>query len=126
MHWQNRSRRKATGGRYHKQRGGRRAELGRHPAETHIGESRRRVIRTRGGNRKVRALRCNVASVSIPSRGETKRATIENVEGNPANPNYVRRNLLTKGAIIRTDLGLARITSRPGQHGVISAVLIEE
>jgi len=126
MHWQNRSTRKATGGRYHRQRSGKRAELGRASADTHIGESRRRVIRTRGGNHKVRALRCNVASVSIPSSGETKRAAIENVEGNPANPNYVRRNLLTRGTIIRTDLGMARITSRPGQDGVISAVLIEE
>ena len=57
--------------------------------------------------------------------GEVKRAKIETVEQNVANPNYVRRSLLTKGAVIRTDVGRARITSRPGQDGVINAVLIE-
>ncbi|HJJ40868.1 MAG TPA: 30S ribosomal protein S8e, partial [Methanocorpusculum sp.] len=34
-------------------------------------------------------------------------------------------NLMTKGAVISTDLGKARIVSRPGQDGVINAVLIE-
>jgi small subunit ribosomal protein S8e len=48
-----------------------------------------------------------------------------NVEANSANPNYVRRNLLTKGAILKTEIGRARITSRPGQDGVINAVLLE-
>jgi small subunit ribosomal protein S8e len=54
-----------------------------------------------------------------------KRAKIETVEQNGANPNYVRRNLLTKGAIIRTEIGRARIVSRPGQDGVINAVLLQ-
>jgi small subunit ribosomal protein S8e len=47
------------------------------------------------------------------------------VEKNTANPNYVRRNLLTKGAIIKTELGSARIVSRPGQDGIINALLLE-
>jgi small subunit ribosomal protein S8e len=74
---------------------------------------------------KVRALRLNVASVSNPATGETKKSGILNVEANPANINYVRRNLLTKGAIITTELGRARIVSRPGQDGVVNAVLIQ-
>ena len=45
---------------------------------------------------------------------------------NPANPHYVRQNIVTRGAIIETDAGRARVTSRPGQHGVISAVLITD
>ncbi len=59
------------------------------------------------------------------SNGATKKAKIETVEENSANPNYVRRNLLTKGAIIKTEIGRARIVSRPGQDGVINAVLLE-
>lgn len=82
------------------------------------------MIRTYGGNRKQRALRAQFASVSNPKTGETKRVRIETVTSNPANPNFVRRNTLTKGAIIRTELGQARIVSRPGQHGVVNAVLI--
>jgi small subunit ribosomal protein S8e len=54
------------------------------------------------------------------------RAIIENVEENTANPNFVRRNLLTKGAIIKTSVGRAKIVSRPGQHGVINAILLAE
>jgi small subunit ribosomal protein S8e len=70
-------------------------------------------------------MRASYASVADPKTGVTKKALIENVEENTANPNYVRRNLLTKGAIIKTEIGRARIVSRPGQHGVINAVLIE-
>ncbi len=57
MQWQGRSIRKVTGGRYAPLRGKRRTEIGGAPADTHIGEDRRRSIRTFGGNEKVRALR---------------------------------------------------------------------
>lgn len=124
MQWQGRSVRKSTGGRYHTSRGKRRSEIGRAPAETHIGEERRKIIRTYGGNQKVRALRAEYASVADPATGEIRKAKIEAVEANSANPNYVRRGLLTRGAIIRTDIGRARIVSRPGQDGVVNAVLL--
>ena len=71
------------------------------------------------------ALRANFANVTNPKNGETKKVKIETVEKNTANPNYVRRNLLTKGAVIKTEIGSARITSRPGQDGVINALLLE-
>jgi len=48
------------------------------------------------------------------------------VTGNTANKHYIRRNIMTKGTIVRTNLGLVRVTSRPGQDGVINAVLLEE
>jgi len=44
------------------------------------------------------------------------------VRENPANPNYVQRNIITRGAILETDLGLVRIRSRPGQDGVLNGV----
>ncbi|NVO67418.1 30S ribosomal protein S8e [Methanofollis tationis] len=125
MQWQGRSVRRLTGGRNHLACGKKRFERGRAPAETHVGENRNRLMRVHGGNVKVRALRANVAAVSSPATGETKKVTIQTVEANPANINYVRRNLLTRGAIIRTEIGRARITSRPGQDGVVNAVLIE-
>jgi small subunit ribosomal protein S8e len=103
----------------------RRAEIGLAPADTHIGEDRRKVIRTFGGNEKVRALRASSANVTNAKNGETKKVKIEKVEANGANPNYVRRNLLTKGAIIKTEIGRARIMSRPGQDGIINALLLE-
>jgi small subunit ribosomal protein S8e len=125
MQWQGESVRKVTGGRRRPAQMKRRAEIGLAPADTHIGEDRRRVIRTYGGNDKVRALRAGFANVTNPKNGETKKVKIEKVEKNGANPNYVRRNLLTKGAVIKTEIGNARIMSRPGQDGVINAVLLE-
>jgi len=125
MLWQGESIRKVTGGRIRPAKGKRRSEIGLAPADTHIGEDKRKIMRTTGGNEKVRALRAIYANVTTPSNGQTKKAKIENVEENGADPNYVRRNLLTKGAIIRTDIGRARILSRPGQDGVINAILLE-
>jgi small subunit ribosomal protein S8e len=124
MLWQKESIRKITGGRRRPAAMKRRAEIGLAPADTHIGEDRRRIIRTFGGNEKSRALRASVVNVTN-AQGETKKVKIMNVEENSANPNYVRRNLLTKGAILKTEIGRARISSRPGQDGVINAVLLE-
>lgn len=125
MQWQGKSVRKVTGGRRRPAAMKRRTEIGGAPTETHLGESRTRIVRTTGGNHLVIALRANFANVVNQKTGVTKRVKIEKVEKNTANPNFVRRNLLTKGAVIKTELGSARITSRPGQDGVINALLVE-
>ncbi|ABS56821.1 ribosomal protein S8e [Methanoregula boonei 6A8] len=124
MLWQGESIRKVTGGRRRPAQGKRRFEIGLAPADTHIGEDRSKLVRTTGGNTKIRSMRAQFANVTNLANGETKKVKIENVEENGANPNYVRRNLLTKGAIIRTEIGRARIMSRPGQDGIINAVLL--
>ena len=46
------------------------------------------------------------------------------VRENASNPNYVQRNIITRGAILETDLGLVQVRSRPGQDGVINAVRV--
>lgn len=125
MLWQGKSVRKATGGRYHASRGKKRFEIGRSQADTIIGITRVKAIRVTGGNTKVRALRCEFANVSDKKTGKVQKVKINSVAENAANPNYVRRNLMTKGAIITTELGKAQIVSRPGQDGVINAILIE-
>jgi len=125
MLWQGESIRKVTGGRRRPAQGKRRFEIGLAPADTHIGEDRTKKVRITGGSTKIRSMRAQFANVTKLSNGETKKVKIETVEENGANPNYVRRNLLTKGAIIRTELGRARIASRPGQDGIINAVLLE-
>ncbi|MCL7415820.1 MAG: 30S ribosomal protein S8e [ANME-2 cluster archaeon] len=126
MKYQGNSRRKYTGGRLVRSHGKRKSELGREAAEPHLDETRRKGIDTLGGNRKVRLLRCNIANVTDPSNNTTKKVSIETVTENSANLYYIRRNILTKGSIIRTEIGNARVTSRPGQDGVVNAVLINE
>ena len=89
-----------------------------------MGEPRFRTIDARGDTEKVRALSTNVAQVADGE--ETVEAEIEDVSENPANVNYVRRNIITKGAVIETSAGTARVTSRPGQSGQVNAVAVEE
>ncbi len=120
---QGRSTRKRTGGRLKHFNKKKRHQLGREPAETTVGETRLQYIDSRGSDKKLRALSTNVAQLS--TGGETTEVEIENVLENPSNVNYVRRNIITKGAVIETSEGKARVTSRPGQSGQVNAVAIE-
>ena len=123
---QGKSTRGSSGKRNISMRGKRKFELGRDPAETRIGERRLRKIRTRGGNYKNRLAVGNIINLIDPDTNTAKNAEIFNVVENKANPNYVRRNIITKGAIVETSEGNAKVTSRPGQDGVINGVLIKE
>ncbi|MEM0007513.1 MAG: 30S ribosomal protein S8e [Candidatus Bathyarchaeia archaeon] len=118
--------RKPTGGKRRPYRGKRKFEQGSFPVETVLGEPKRKVERGRGGNIKVKVLSEKYACVTDLKTGKTEKAEILRVVKNPANVDYDRRGVITKGAIIETSLGLARVTSRPGQNGVINAVLIGE
>ena len=124
MKYQGRAGRKRTGGRRVAYRKKRKHELGRGPAETEVGPTRVRTVDARGNREKRRALAAEVAHVAVG--GETVEATIEDVVENAANPNYVRRNIVTKGAVVETSEGRARVTSRPGQSGQVNAVLLED
>lgn len=123
MKFQGRSTRKRTGGRRRNARNKRKYELGDEPTETEVGERKFKVVDTRGGTQKIRAVSIETANVATDDG--TAVADIETVVENPANPNYVRRNLITKGAVIETSEGEARVTSRPGQDGQVNAVLLE-
>ena len=124
--WQGRSLKKPSGGRIVLARKKRKRELGREPANTRVAEERekRKIIRTYGGNRKVRLVEALYANVFEGGKG--KKVKILNVVENPANRQYARRNIITKGAIIETEIGKAVVTSRPGQDGVVNAVLLKE
>jgi small subunit ribosomal protein S8e len=122
---QARSQRKASGGRYKSTLSKRRHMLGRNPTLTKIGELRRRSVSVKGGSVKERLFETTSANLFNPKSKKYEQATIKMVTENPANRNFVRRNILTKGTIIDTNKGKAKVTSRPGQDGVVNAVLIE-
>jgi small subunit ribosomal protein S8e len=115
--------RKKTGGKKRAYRRKRSYEIGGAATQTAIGETKRKVSRVRGNNMKLRLLSCNVANVTDPSTNMTKKVEITNVVKNPSNVDYQRRGIITKGAIIATPLGEAHVTSRPGQDGVVNAIL---
>jgi small subunit ribosomal protein S8e len=123
--WHGSSRkRKLTGGRKRANRSKKNFEKGGFPAETILGEPRTRTSRGQGGNTKVKALSAKYASVTDPKSGKTEKTEILRVVKNAANVDYNRRGVITHGAEIETSLGMARVTSRPGNDGVINAVLL--
>ncbi len=120
-----RSLRKPSGGRY-KQQGRKKKsyELGREPAFTKIEKKRSKYVRTMGSNRKIRLLSADTANLFDTKTKKYEQVKIKAVADNPANRHFVRRNIMTKGTVVETEKGKARITSRPGQDGTVNAVLI--
>lgn len=119
-----RSRRKVSGGRYRRSYKKKLKELGNIPTLTEIGKKRMRTLRVSGGDVKRGLRSSDVANVYDPKSKKYFKAKIESVVENNANKNYIRRNIMTKGAMIKTDKGNAKITNRPAQEGVINAVLV--
>jgi small subunit ribosomal protein S8e len=124
--WHLRSKKKPTGGRLRRVRKKRRSDRGSLPTETKIGPRHVVSKRREGGSFKLKLSAVEKVNVADPKTGKITRAKVISVKENRANPHYVRRNIVTKGAIIETDAGLARVASRPGQQGMTNAVLIEE
>lgn len=115
--------RKDSGGKKRVNRKKRRYEKGFFPAETTLGKPKSKTVRKHGGNEKVRLLADNLANISDGS-GKTSKVEILRIIENPANVDYDRRGVITKGTIIATSLGTARVTSRPGQDGIVNAILL--
>lgn len=122
--WQGKAQRKRTGGRLRYARKKRKFEIGAEAQITTVGPDRKKFARTRAGNQKIRVLSSEIANVVNPKNNQIKKTKITSVLENPSNPHFVQRNIITKGAIIQTELGKARVTSRPGQDGIINAILI--
>ena len=78
----------------------------------------------KGGSQKIRLLDINKANLFDSKTKAYSVVTIKSVVENKASSHFIRRNIMTKGAIIITEKGKAVITSRPGQDGVVNAVLI--
>ncbi len=121
---QHRSKRKVSGGIYHSFRKKRKSDMGREPTLTKIGKGKLKKVRIVGKNFKSRLLTSDVANIFDPKTKTFSKAKIKTVVENPANRQYARRNIITKGTVIDTEKGKAKVTSRPGQDGVINAVLI--
>lgn len=118
------SKRKMTGGRLRSSRTKRKFELMGFPTLTRLEDKKRvKTHRSLGGNVKRVVLAIKEVNVSNKA-GKTQKTEIVNVIENPANPHLVRRNIITKGAVVETKMGKVRITSRPGQEGSVNGVLL--
>ncbi len=95
------------------------------PSLTRLEERRVKVLRARGGNLKRRLLSTNIANIYDPQNKKYQQAKIKTITDNPANRHFIRRNIMTKGTIIDTEMGKAKVTSRPGQDGIVNAILVK-
>jgi small subunit ribosomal protein S8e len=97
------------------------------PIETRLGETERKTVKARGGGVKEKLEYTNKANVRIGDKHVVCEVTW--LKDNPASRDYTRRNVITRGAVIdvKTPEGeviQARVTSRPGQDGVLNAVKV--
>ncbi len=123
--WQGRSKRKPSGGMYRPLRKKRKHEIGREVQLATIGKTKTKKVRVRAAAVKTRLLSGEFVNLLNPKTGKVQKVKVLTVLENPSNPHYVQRNIITKGAVLKTEQGRARVTSRPGQHGILNAVMLE-
>lgn len=112
-----------SGGKKEKMRDKRLAHVGREFTATKVSEKEeRKVIRTRGGNRKIKLKKALYANVA--TKNGVKKVKILSVL-KASNPDFERENIITKGVIINTEIGKVKVTNRPGQDGIVNGVLIQ-
>ena len=124
--WHGEKGKKPTGGKFRSIRKKRKYELGSMPLLTKLGNDKKVRNRMKGGGMKVKSSYVEFANVINKKNKTAKKVKILDILENKANLHYTRRGILTKGAVISTELGKAIVTSRPSQHAIVNAVLIEE
>jgi small subunit ribosomal protein S8e len=120
---ENLRKKKLTGGKRRPNRSRRAFEADDYSFEPVMGETVRSPKRTRGGTVTYGLRSVSEANVYDSSSGKTVKSKIVRVTANRANREYERRGVITKGATIETELGSAKVTSRPSDDGVVNAVL---
>lgn len=122
--WHGESGKKKTGGLIKLSRKKRKHELGSIPLEPKMEKEKKHVVKTKGGGRKIKFTAIEFVNVLNPADKTVKKVKILDVLENTANPHFVRRKLITKGAVVKTEIGNAKITSRPNQDGVVNAIAL--
>ena len=91
---------------------------------TKLGDEKRKTMKIMGG--KVKAVLLKAKSINLTSDGKIVRAEIKNVLETPSNRFLARQNILTKGTIVETNKGKAKITNRPTQEGAVNGILLKD
>jgi small subunit ribosomal protein S8e len=120
------TKRKITGGKYKESRKTKSYERPGIETKVKLRDRKAKTVTGRGGNKKTVLLSENQVNVINPKTKKAEKTVIKNVLETPSNRFLARQNILVKSAIIETNLGKARITNRPGQEGMIQAVLIDD
>jgi small subunit ribosomal protein S8e len=118
--------RKFTGGRKVAMRGRRKFEIDRYPNEAIVGDKDIITRRVRGNNVKTAFKTTDFANVADQVSKKVMKSKILRVTKNSANKDYERRGVISKGALLETEAGTARVVSRPGQDGTVNAILVKQ
>ena len=116
--------RKITGGKYNARRKKKLYERPEQRRVTKLGEEKRKTMKVMGG--RMKAVLLKAKSINLSSDGKIIKAEIKNVLETPSNRFLARQNILTRGTIVETEKGKARITNRPTQEGVVNGILLKE
>jgi small subunit ribosomal protein S8e len=115
---------KITGGRRHPLRIRRKYEIDRYPNETVNGPQVTVTRRVRGNNFKTALKSIDFINLSMGD-SKVKKTKILKVLENSTNNDYQRRGIITKGAILETAEGKCKVVSKPGQTGIVNAILLK-
>jgi small subunit ribosomal protein S8e len=115
---------KITGGRRHPLRTRRKYEIDRYPNEALTQAQVTITRKVRGKNQKTALKTIDFVNLALAD-AKVKKTKILRVLENPTNNDYQRRGVITKGAILETEDGKCRVVSRPGQHGIVNAILVK-
>jgi len=107
--WHGDKGKKVTGGSMNVPRKKRKAEMGSLPIHTKIGKEKKMINKTKGGSMKIKACSAEFANVLDRKTNKTRKVRILDVIQNPANSQLVRSKIITKGCVIKTEIGNARI-----------------
>jgi len=112
-----------TGGKRHKSADKKLYLAGTPFTATKLGESEiRKLVSGRGSTFKVKLKRG--LYMNVKTKDGMKKVKIRNVTESPANRNYARQNYMSKGTVVETEIGKAKITNRIGQDGVVNGVMV--
>lgn len=117
---------KITGGKINLNSKKKKYQRGSQPTYTTIGNIKKRIDRRRFGLKKLRIVNADFVNVLNPKSKKAKKVKIIDVVEHADNPHYTRREIITKGCVVKTEVGLVKITSRPSQHGVVNGIMLEE
>jgi small subunit ribosomal protein S8e len=116
---------KITGGRRVPLRIRRKYETDRYPNEPINGAQVTVTRRIRGNNQKTALKSIDFVNLAT-GEAKVKKTKIIKVLENATNNDYKRRGIITKGAILETAEGKCRVISKPGQIGIVNAILLKE
>ena len=116
---------KITGGRRHPLRIRRKYETDRYPNAPNTGAQITITRRVRGNNNKTTLKSIDFVNLATGD-AKVKKTKILKVLDNATNNDYKRRGIITKGAILETQEGKCKVVSKPGQNGIVNAVLVKE